>query len=327
MNHFTRIPVALFALLFLIFFILSISTIIDLSLVTSDEGDGEEGQYHFALFLPTESYSFFSQVASGARTAAEEFGCALSFHPIGNGSLDLEMARFSGIDGAVLYPSIDERSARIILEQLNKVDIAVVLVEHALSDDSPWPFVGTNNFDIGKKIGDLIASLSSAPIQAAIIYSEKAPGIYTEKDLVGLGITSSLGDRLEAPLWIKITNLNPLDAEELTYRMLKNDPSIGTFIYTDTSDTLAATQVLIDMNLVGTVQLIGFGSEPAILEYVEKGILTATVVTNPRKIGYSAIEVLMEIKRYGHSSGYIDTGVQIITRDNVAEFRRAEGRE
>jgi len=123
-----------------------------------------------------------------------------------------------------------------------------------------------------------------------------------------------------------VTNLNPLDAEELTYSMLRMEPWITTVVFTDTSDTLAATQVLIDMNLVGTVQLIGFGSEDAVLDYVEKGILEATVVTNPRKIGYSAVEVLMDLKKYGHSSGYVDTGVKIVTLDTLEAFRRSEGR-
>ena len=237
------------------------------------------------------------------------------------------MARFSGIDGAVLYPSIEEKEARRIVEQLSSSDISVVLIEHALSDDSPWPLVGTNNFAIGKEIGELIASRSQNSLQVAVVYSRKSPGIYAEKDLVGLGMTSSLGDLLEAPLWTKVTGLNPLDAEQLTYNMLRNEPWISTVVFTDTSDTLAATQVLIDMNLVGTVQLIGFGAEEAILDYVEKGILEATVVTNPRKIGYNAVEVLMNMQEHGYSVEYVDTGSSIVTRENIKKFRSSGGRQ
>ncbi|WP_020612588.1 sugar ABC transporter substrate-binding protein [Sediminispirochaeta bajacaliforniensis] len=324
MNRFARLPMALFGFLFLTFFVLSLHTIVDLARITSDESAGESAQYHFALFLPEESYSFFHQVAQGARTAATEYNCALSFHPVGYGSPDLAMAHFSGIDGAVIYPSIEEQQVRTILEQLSANNISVVLVEHTISDDAPWPFVGTNNFDIGRKIGELIALQSSDPLQIAVVYSEKSPGIYAEKDLVGLGITSALGKRLESPPIAKMTNLNPLDAEALTYRMLRSEPGITTIVFTDARDTLAATQVLIDMNLVGTVQLIGFGAEETILDYVEKGILAGTVVTNPRSIGYHAIEVLFELKRNGHSAGYVDTGVTIVTQSEVSAFRKVE---
>ena len=202
-----------------------------------------------------------------------------------------------------------------------------MLIEHALSHNSPWPFVGTNNFDIGKKIGDLVRSRSEDPLQMAVVYSMKSPGIYAEKDLVGLGITTALGALLETPLEHRITNLNPLDAEELTYGMLLNEPEISTIVFTDTSDTLAATQVLIDMNMVGTVRLIGFGTEEAILDYVEKGILEATVATNPWEIGYNAVKVLVNQQNDGHTPGYVDTGVDIITAQNIDGFRKNEGKE
>lgn len=327
MTLFGKVLVIVFGVLFLIFFSLSINTIFTLSSITADSGNSEPVDYHFAFFLPQESHSFFHLVALGAREAAREFDCALSFHSVGKDTFELDMARFTGIDGAALYPSIDEDEARRIVEQLSYSGISVVLIEHALSDESPWPLVGTNNFAIGKEIGELIADRSRSPIQVAVVYSRKSPGIYAEKDLVGLGITSSLGDLLEAPLWTKVTGLNPLDAEQLTYNMLRNEPWISTVVFSDTSDTLAATQVLIDMNLVGTVQLIGFGGEDAILDYVDKGILEATVVTNPRKIGYNAVSVLMDMQQYGYSSGYVDTGSSIVTRENVEAFRLTGGRQ
>ncbi len=312
----------IFSSLFIISFILSIHAIVDLSSLTSGSEETETADYHFAFFLPREFYSFFRSVASGAQEAAEELDCALSFHTIGNDSLDLEMARFSGIDGVVLYPSINEEEARRILDEFDDSGISVVLIEHTLSDSSPWPFVGTNNFDIGKKIGNLIKSRSGSPLQIAVVYSMKSPGIYAEKDLVGLGITSTLGPLLETPLESRITNLNPLDAEELTYEMLLNEPWISTIVFTDTSDTLAATQVLIDMNMVGTVRLIGFGTEDAILDYVEKGILEATIATNPWDIGYNAVKVLVNQQSEGHMPGYVDTGVEIVTERNVDRFRK-----
>lgn len=317
----------LFSTLFIIFFILSINAIIELSGITAGSEDVETADYHFAFFLPREFYSFFRSVANGAREAAAELGCALSFHTLGNDSLDLEMARFSGIDGVVLYPSIDEAEARRILDQFDNDGISVVLIEHALSDNSPWPYVGTNNFDIGKKIGNLIKSRSLSPLQIAVVYSMKSPGIYAEKDLMGLGITTVLGPLLKTPLESRITNLNPLDAEELTYEMLLNEPWISTIVFTDTSDTLAATQVLIDMNMVGTVRLIGFGTENAILDYVEKGILEATVATNPWNIGYNAVKILVNQQNEGHIPRYVDTGVDIVTAQNVSQFRRSESRE
>lgn len=327
MNRFARLFIITSGLLFLLFFLLSLRSIVSLSRIAGEEAEAEVAAYHFAFFLPDEVQGFFPQVAAGAREAAAELDCALSFHPVGDGRLDLEMARFTGVDGVALYPSIDDDEARRILEDLNDRGISVVLVEHALSSESPWPFVGTNAFDIGKRIGELLTARPGERVAAALVYSEKSPGIYSEKDLVGLGITSTAGERLETPLSIRLTDLNPLDAEALVYGILRNEPEITTIVFTDSRDTLAATQVLIDMNLVGTVRLIGFGSDEAILDYVEKGVLAATVVTNPKGIGSGAVEMLMEMRRVGNAPAYVDTGVQVVTAANVEAFRRGEGDE
>lgn len=143
-----------------------------------------------------------------------------------------------------------------------------------------------------------------------------------------MGINVHLGDRLAAPITSKRTDLNPLDAELLMYYLLRNEPKINTVVFTDSNDTLAATQVVIDMNLVGSVQMIGFGTDDPILDYIEKRILLGTIAENPRQIGYNAVKALKELRERGHTPAYVDTGVQAITLRNVSQFRNnAEGKQ
>ncbi len=67
------------------------------------------------------------------------------------------------------------------------------------------------------------------------------------------------------------------------------------------------------MNMVGKVQLIGFGDNEVIKEYIDKGIILGTIVRNPYRIGYSAVMALQEICSIGYTSAYVDTGISIIT--------------
>ncbi len=327
-----KILIALSGILFIAALGMSVRTIFNLTMFPENQRTtGTEADYHFAVFLPDNSYNFFQEVIQGARQAGDELNVALSFHQISSDTPDFAMARYTGIDGAIVYPSISEEDARRELRALTEADIPVVLIEHALSDRSPWPFVGTNSFDLGKKIGELAGSGDLAdrggpqPLQIAIVYSEKSPGILSEKELVEMGIRAALGKRLIEPLAGRITNLNPLDAENLTYQILRNEPAINTIIYTDTNDTLAATQVLIDMNLVGSVQIIGFGEDASILEHIEKGILAGTIAVHPFKIGYNAVKVLKDLAAEGHSAGFVDTGVRAITRSSLRSSRAAAG--
>lgn len=322
MNQCTRFFITLFGLLFVLFFLGSIQSIVKLSEIKPEEKPQEHPAYHFALFLPEERYSFFDLISEGAEAGGDKYNAAVSLHPIREGAQDLDHAVFSGIDGVILYPNQDEERVRDTLYKLSAADISVVMVEHSISDDAPWPFVGTNTFEIGKKVGGQLENRETA-IEAAVIYSKKSPGILAERDLFSLGLRAALSSRQSLHMREVITSLNPLDAEALTYQMLKSDERIDTIILTDPRDSLAAAQVLVDMNLVGTVQLIGYGSDPALLDYVEKEVVSATVVTEAWDIGFFAVKTLVELRESGNAASYIDTGVQIVDAESVALFRRS----
>ncbi len=312
MQRIPRILAVVFGLLFIVSLVYSVQTTLSLSrTVSSAEMDSDSRDLHVAVFIPEAPAQFIDRVITGAREAAAAHGVALTVHAIDADALALRMAKYSGIDGAILYPSMGEAETRRRLDELHRAGIPVVLIEHGVADESPWTFVGTNNFDVGRRIGEL-ASGGDDPAHLAVVYSEKSPGVIAEKELVELGINTVLGARLAAPVIRKSTGLNPLDAENLTYQILRTMPHVNTIAFTDTADTLAAIQVIIDLNLVGTVRVVGFGITETIQDYLDRGILVGTIVVNPVRIGSEAVKALSGLIREGHSPGYIDTGVEII---------------
>jgi ribose transport system substrate-binding protein len=168
-------------------------------------------------------------------------------------------------------------------------------------------------------------------VRLAVVYSDKAPGIYGERELVEMGIIAALGERLAAPISSFKTNLNPLDAEALLSRLFRSGASSGgaalagsgssadfnTIIFTDSNDTIAAAQTLIDLNMVGRVQVIGFGSDPGVLESIRKGVIACSLAINPERIGYEAVRSLAALRQTGYTSTLIDTGIEIISRETL----------
>lgn len=316
LNSIPRALALLFGAFFLVSLVVSIGTIASLPQFFETEiADTAPPEYHFSLFLPETASLFFSEVEAGARAAAAESGVAVSLHPIGSDTLDFRLARYSGIDGAIIFSAVPESEARRVLDQLEQARIPVVVIEHGPGGpitDPPLPFVGTNNFDLGRRIGELVAEINTDPMHLTIVYSEKSPGIQSEKDLVELGIISALGPRLASPMTRRATGLNPLDAKSLTDQILRTDPQTNILVFTDANDTLAAVQIVIDLNLVGRVQIVGFGAGDEIRDYLDRGIISGTVVVNPRKIGFNAVKVLAGLRRDGFSAGYVDTGVEVL---------------
>ncbi|MDR1636996.1 MAG: substrate-binding domain-containing protein [Treponema sp.] len=311
MKHFLRAGIICFSVLSLGTFLGSLSLVRDLYL-RSSPGSAAPINYHFSLYLPDNRNSFFAGIVEGAERAAGELNVAISLHSIDPAKNELEMAPYTAVDGVIVCPYLEDALARRQLDRLGQKQIPVVIINHNIPNDQPWPFIGTNNFDVGRRIGMLSGSTGGAPIRLAMVYSDKAPGIYGERELVEMGIAAALGGRLAAPIMGFRTNLNPLDAEELLYRLFRSNPDINTIVFTDSNDTIAAAQTLVDMNLVGRVQVIGFGADPGIEENIRKGVIASSIVINGERIGYEAVRSLTALRRTGYTAASIDTGVTII---------------
>lgn len=291
----------------------SVSRLLTLSGVVAGPGDsGITRSRHVSVFLPEPTTLFFDQIRRGVSSAADRYDMAVSFHPIGPDVPEFMFAEYSGIDGAIIYPYLEDPSTMLErIERLDEFGISVVLIERDVADDWPWTFVGTNNFEMGRRIGRHL-SANDANSRVVVVYSDKSPAVASEKELIELGITSVMEDQLDVPIMRRQTGLNPLDAEALTYQLLRSDPPATSLVFTDNNDTLAALQVIIDLNLVGEVRVIGFGVSETIMDYLDRGVLDATIAVNPERIGVDAARVLAELIETGNAPGYVDTGVDVI---------------
>ena len=310
MKRLLIISLFVFGILSLLTLSFSISLMLGLGL-REPLTDSEIPRYHFSVYLPDADNSFFASIKKGMEKGAAEYHVALSYHSITPEKLELQYASYTGVDGIIVCPYLDDAFAKVQIEKISNRAIPVVLINHMIAHDQPWPYVGPNSFDMGKKIGSRLRTFDG-PLIPAIVYSEKSPGIYVERELVEMGLTLAVGNRLSYPVYRLYTSTNPLDAEQIVYRLSREYPSINILIFTDARDTIAAAQALIDMNLVGKIRIIGFGDEEAIFDFVQKGVIEATIVINPEKIGYEAIRSLYELKSGGYTSTSVDTGIELV---------------
>ncbi len=270
---------------------------------------------YYSIFLPGSDSSFFKQVKDGARDTANRIKCSISFHSIDSDPLSFEMASYSGVDGVAVYLYKDDDVLVNSLLKIAEAEIPIVQIENEVLNTQQSFFIGTNSFDSGKSIGRLAQSINEWNMNIALIYSDKNPGLISDSSLVELGIKSMLGNRIKKIISDK-TSLNPLDADRLAYELMKLPFDLDLIVLTDPNDTLVTVRALIDMNLVGSVQIIGFGDNEAIREYIKKGIILGSIVRNPYQIGVNAVLALDEINKSGYTSAFVDTGVTIIDKNS-----------
>jgi ribose transport system substrate-binding protein len=191
----------------------------------------------------------------------------------------------------------------------------IVQIENQMMIKPKSVFIGTNSFDFGKAIGRLALRTENKNIRIALVYSDRSPGLMAYGSLLEMGMKSILGARISLLRSFQ-TSQNHLDAEKLAYELIRSKDAYTLIVFTDTNDTLVAVQAMIDMNLVGSVQIIGFGNDPVINAYINKGVVLGSIVRDAYNIGYSAVMALAEIKKIGNTSAYVDSGISIIDKEN-----------
>lgn len=270
-------------------------------------------RFQFTLYVPSSRNGYFAEVISGARHAAADLGAVLSVHSIDESPLVVRFGAWTGSDGIAVCSDPGDPGMAAQLERLRRDKMHVVLVNHNVRSEQPWPFIGTNLFDYGKKIAVLLTSKTQGPIRLVMVYSAKNPALYAERELVEMGIHAGSEGRITLVASRTMTDRNPRQAEQIVHQLVKGDQSPTALVFTDSDDTVAGTQALIDLNAVGRIGIVGFGAEPSILASVKKGILWGTVAVNPDRMGYQAVRALVDLSSSGFTSAVVDTGIDVIT--------------
>jgi len=324
MNRRVRILTPLLSAVFLILLILTVRYMLSNRFVLENASIREKRSYHFAFFLPEADYTFFNALKLGAGDAAKAMDCSISFHPIDKDLLSLDMAHYTGIQGIAVYPYRESPELRDAMARIGESGIPIVQIENRLQDGPQTVFIGTNSFDFGKAIGRLSLGANAKSLNIALVYSEKNPGLLSYGNLLEMGMKSILGQRLSL-LRTYRTTTNSLDAEKLAYDLIRSADAYNLIVLTDTSDTLVSVQAIIDMNLVGSVQIVGFGGDPTIASYIEKGTVLGSIVRDSYRIGYSAVLSLSEIMQKGYTSEYVDVGLSVMEKGSRQKSARGGG--
>lgn len=325
MNRIFGILTPLFGIVFLAFLLISIRTLsVNRFSSTEKETNMPERINHYAFFLPTVDNAFYTVLKTAALREADEYDCAITFYSTTSEELSFEMVQYSGINGVAVFLYDTDKSKIATLSKIANLGIPIVQIENELISGYRTALVGTNSYDAGKSIGRIALKAANKQINIAVIYSERNPGFITDENLLEMGLSRILTDagRLDE-LFAAKTSLNPIDAESVVYSLIENYPELNMLALTDTSDTLVSINAVIDRNLVDKINIIGFGDDPAILDYLGKGVILGSINSNPDIIGAKAVKALKEINSKGFTSGYHDTGVRTIME--TVESADAEG--
>lgn len=310
---------------------LSITACSDQSAETADtaSGDGaQEGPYELSMILKTNASEFWQIVQAGAEAYEEEHPDLVKLSikgPPGEtyyeeqlNSLTTDLANES-FDGYLIAPLQSEAIATAIAD----TDKPVVAFDTDIESDKCLSFVGTGNKEAAKK--GAIAAVEAAKaagweeIKCIEIAGVQGDATNTARmDGYREGITEAGGEFLDEE--VQYANATADLAVTCMEGIMNKFPDGVAIICSNNDDmALAAARAAADNPAYANTIFLGFDGQKSAVEAVLNGELTMTAAQNNFDIGYKAVETMVKILQGEEYDSVVDTGTEIITKDNAQD--------
>jgi ribose transport system substrate-binding protein len=312
--------------------------LIEISTVLGEaiHGKGTPEQTPLAI-VANDVAPFWTAGQIGSQRAASELGVPVIFNaPIKPGDKLAQRTIVQNFihDGykGIAFSAIDPMSIKQVVQYGITQQIYFITLDSDAPDTGRLVYIGTDNYNagvtaakvllqtLGSKGGKVVGMVGALTAQNA---SERIRGI--EDTLKGSTVT------LEN---VMIDDLDPLRAESNADLALSSYPDLAAFVAIYSYDGPAAGRAIKAANKVGVVKLVAFDLEPGTITLLKEGTVAAAIGQRPYFMGYLSvytlyalstigpIETLKLLDPYlsGDNKDSIDTGVDIVTRENLPEY-------
>ena len=268
----------------------------------AEYNDSDTALYHIIITGTYENQSFLTEVYEGASKIAGSYKTVVDLH-VPNSQADteslqnlLDYCAFLNADGIIIY--IDSAdNPPVLLKRSDSMDIPIVTTGQFSPAMNQISYIGTNNWELGKKIAD--ETQNFLPVGGDVYIINEFPD--SNSNTLISSIQSALGDNQTITTKV-IDKITP----ELTIEGKDN-----IFITLTEDDTILSAQILSEQFDDFRYKLIGIGGNEVCQLYLQKGWIVELVSLDPEKMGETAIRELFEYRTKGYANSYITADVKI----------------
>ncbi len=293
---------------------------------TSGDHKAAPGAKTIAVIPKGTTHVFWKSVEAGARLAGQELGVNILWKgPLKENDRAQQIAiveQFAseGVSGIVLAPLDDTALRRPVQAAMGK-RTPVVIIDSALKGEAGEDFVGyvgTNNNLGGFLAGQHLVQLLGGRGKVVLLRYMEGSASTTEREAGFLeALRGTRAREIEIIVENRYAGATASEAQTAALNMLDQLREADGIFASNESATFGLLLALRQNNLAGKAKFVGFDTSPPLVEALKKGELHALIAQNPRKIGYEGVKALVAKLEGKDVPASTDTGVQLITPENL----------
>ena len=285
--------------------------------------DFDKRNNNIAIITKGSDSNFWNDMKNGALSAATEYNVNITFDGPENEedykaqNKMIENA-ISSNAGVIILSAIDFEKNSAAVQKAIDSGIKVITVDSDVDVNGKELFIGTNNFEAGKKAAKQAVDLCKE--QKSINIGIVNYGANTENGKERLKGFLNYIDKIENAKIIDTVNVesNKESATAGAEKLLKKHKQINVLIGFNEWSTLGVAYAIKELNLKDKVFGIGFDSNVNCVNMLESGEIDTLIVQNPFSMGYTSVSKASEIlSGKKPQTDSIETDTYLVTRNNM----------
>ncbi|GED59915.1 substrate-binding domain-containing protein [Brevibacillus formosus] len=273
-----------------------------------------------ALIVRMKHGDYWRTVKLGAEMAAKEYERNLNFYAPDyeeDAQRQMELVHQAIADGSetiVVAPS-DEQVLREAIKLTRERAIPILVLDTDGKDSAVKSYIGTDNYDMGKKAFEKMVYLIGKKGQIALLGTNRVKENAKRREQ---GVLDLLPREMQVEL---VANENvPSDKKQIgewTRELIRKHPQLKGVIALDATTAIGVAEEMENSGLRDNVKIVAIDSPLEVLEYLQEGIISATIIQKPLSMGYLGVKYAVEASDGEAVPSLVDTGTKVIDRENM----------
>jgi ribose transport system substrate-binding protein len=277
--------------------------------------------------------SFYWQIVlAGARKAGKDLGVtvpelgAQSESDI-NGQISILENAVAGKPAAIVISPTQKAALGKPIDEAAK-SVKIIGIDSAADSKAFTSFLTTDNVQGGRIAADGMAEAitkkyGKAEGEVAIINNLPGVGSLDQRDQ---GFKEELAAKYPG---LKLVALKVSDGTangglDITTDLMTAFPNLHGIFADNLIQAQGAIQAVAESKAQDKVKLVGFDSDDKLVKALADGVLAATVVQDPFRMGYDGVKTALAASKGEKVPEFVDTGANLITKDNMHSGRSEE---
>jgi ribose transport system substrate-binding protein len=285
------------------------------------------GKTVIAVIPKGTTHEYWKSVHAGAIKASKELGVDIIWKgPLREDDRESQISIMEdlvnrSVNGIVLAP-LDDAALRTPVANSSRAGIPVVIIDSDLKSDDYISFVSTDNYLGGKMAARHMIELLKGKGKVIMLRCHEGSASTTRREQGFL-------DEIASAPGIEVVSSNQYGGAtiETAYRASENllarykkataMLTVDGIFCPNESTTFGMLRALLDGGYAGHVRFVGFDASVKLVEGMEKDQIDALIVQSPFNMGYTGVKTLVAKLKGETVEKRIDTGVTLVTKDNM----------